>query len=64
MTYDQMMTHCKAGGKARRRSWFSGAVTFIEGLQLGVRMTSFGKVYTSHYTPTWSDRAAGDWEAA
>lgn len=64
MTYDQMMTHCKAGGKARRLSWKSDAVAFVEGMRLGVRASlASGETYTSAYHPTMTDKAANDWEA-
>lgn len=64
MTFDQMMGHCKAGGKARRQSWTSDSVTFVEGLRLGVRFMRDGQLMTCSYTANLSDRNATDWEIA
>lgn len=65
MTFDKMMTHCKAGGKARRTSWTSNCRVFIEGLRLGVKGSLVtGEPFTSEYTATMADKSASDWEAA
>lgn len=66
MTYDQMLQHCKAGGKAQRAAWTSGAKVFIEGTILGV-LTPFDlgrRIKTTGYVATISERNACDWEPA
>lgn len=63
MTFYEMMAHCKKGGKARRKSWISDAVVFVEGLRLGTIMTVHDETITSPFTATIFDRAATDWEA-
>lgn len=65
MTFDEMMWHCRDGGKARRNSWTSNARVFIEGIRLGVQMTSENDVVrTREYTATLQDKQANDWEIA
>lgn len=66
MTFAEMMTHCKAGGKARRTAWRSNFRVFIEGLRLSVKgsLATTGEPFTSEYTATMQDKAATDWERA
>lgn len=65
MTFDQMMVHCRKGGKARRKSWTSNARIFVEGIRLGCKMTGANdEVITSEYCATLLDKRALDWEAA
>lgn len=65
MTFDEMMRHCRAGGKARRTSWTSNFRVFVEGMRLGVKGTlATGESFTSQYVAPMSDKAAVDWETA